>query len=256
MAYAPFDLSGKVALITGGNSGIGLGMAQALAEAGADIAIWGSNAAKNAAALESLKPFGVRLHAFACDISDEAAVEAAFAETVAQLGRVDACFANAGTYGHASRFTALETAEWQRVMRINLEGAFCTQRAAARHMVERGGGGSLVATASLAAIEGAARNAHYGATKGALVAMIRALAVEMARHGIRANAILPGWIETAMTAGNVADERFSGAVLPRIPAKRWGQPADFGGIAVYLASDAASYHSGDCLVIDGGYSLF
>jgi NAD(P)-dependent dehydrogenase (short-subunit alcohol dehydrogenase family) len=123
-------------------------------------------------------------------------------------------------------------------------------------LVERGGGGSLVATASLAAIEGAARNAHYGATKGALVAMTRALAVELARHGIRANAILPGWIETAMTAGNVADERFSGAVLPRIPARRWGQPADFGGIAVYLASDASAYHSGDCLVIDGGYSLF
>jgi NAD(P)-dependent dehydrogenase (short-subunit alcohol dehydrogenase family) len=256
MTYRPFDLSGKVALITGGNSGIGLGMARALAEAGADIAIWGSNAGKNAAALESLKPLGVRLHALICDISDEAAVERAFAETVAQLGPVDACFANAGTYGHPSRFTALETAEWQRVMRINLDGAFFTLRAAARHMVGRGGGGSLVATASLAAIEGAARNAHYGATKGALVAMIRALAVEMARHGIRANAILPGWIETAMTAGNVADERFSSAVLPRIPARRWGQPADFGGIAVYLASDASAYHSGDCLVIDGGYSLF
>ena len=135
MAYRPFDLSGKVALVTGGNSGIGLGMAQALAEAGADIAIWGSNAAKNAAALESLKPFGVRLYALTCDISDEAAVERAFAETVAQLGRVDACFANAGTYGHAARFTALETAEWQRVMRINLDGAFFTLRAAARHMV-------------------------------------------------------------------------------------------------------------------------
>ena len=255
MAYAPFDLSGKVALITGGNSGIGLGMARALAEAGADIAIWGSNPAKNAAALESLKPLGVRLHTTVCDIGDEAAVEAAFAETLTALGRVDACFANAGTYGHASRFTALETSEWQRVMRINLDGAFFTLRAAARHMVERGGG-SLLATASLAAIEGAARNAHYGATKGALVAMIRALAVEMARHGIRANAILPGWIETAMTAGSVADERFSGAVLPRIPAKRWGQPADFGGIAVYLASEASAYHSGDCLVIDGGYSLF
>ncbi|MFM7780096.1 MAG: SDR family NAD(P)-dependent oxidoreductase, partial [Alphaproteobacteria bacterium] len=110
MTYRPFELSGKVALITGGNSGIGLGMAQALAEAGADIAIWGSSAAKNAAALESLRPFGVRLHALACDISDEAAVERAFAATVAQLGCVDACFANAGTYGHASRFTALETA--------------------------------------------------------------------------------------------------------------------------------------------------
>jgi NAD(P)-dependent dehydrogenase (short-subunit alcohol dehydrogenase family) len=256
VAYAPFDLRGKVALITGGNSGIGLGMAEALAQAGADIAIWGTNAAKNAAALAALAPYGVRLHASLCDVGDETAVEAAFAATLAALGRVDACFANAGTYGHATRFTALETAEWQRVMRINLDGAFFTLRTAARHMVERGAGGSLVATASLAAIEGAARNAHYGATKGALVAMIRALAVELARHEIRANAILPGWIETPMTAGNVADTRFSTAVLPRIPARRWGQPADFGGIAVYLASDASAYHSGDCLVIDGGYSLF
>jgi NAD(P)-dependent dehydrogenase (short-subunit alcohol dehydrogenase family) len=123
-------------------------------------------------------------------------------------------------------------------------------------MVERGGGGSLVGTASLAAIEGAALNAHYAATKGAMVAVIRALAVELARHRIRANAILPGWIETAMTARSVADDRFAAAVMPRIPARRWGTGADFGGLAVYLASDASAYHSGDCLVVDGGYSLF
>ena len=256
MAYAPFDLSGKVALITGGNSGIGLGMARALAEAGADIAIWGSNPAKNAAALESLKLLGVRLHAVVCDIGDEAAVEAAFAETLTALGRVDACFANAGTYGHASRFTALETAEWQRVMRINLDGAFFTLRAAARHMVERGGGGSLVATASLAAIEGAARNAHYGATKGALVAMIRALAVELARHGIRANAILPGWIESDMTAPAFSYDTFVQKVMPRIPTRRWGTKEDFAGIATYLASSASTYHTGDIIRIDGGFHSF
>jgi NAD(P)-dependent dehydrogenase (short-subunit alcohol dehydrogenase family) len=256
MAYRPFDLTGKVALVTGGNSGIGLGMARALAEAGADVAIWGTNAAKNAEALAALSATGVRAHAEICDVGDEAAVEAAFAGTLAALGRVDACFANAGTYGRKTRFTDLDSAEWHRVTRVNLDGAFHTLRAAARHMVERGGGGVLVGTASLAAIEGAARNAQYAATKGAMVAMIRALAVELARHGIRANAVLPGWIETAMTAGSVADERFAAAVLPRIPARRWGTGADFGGIAVYLASDASAYHSGDCLVIDGGYSLF
>lgn len=256
MAYRPFDLTGKVALVTGGNSGIGLGMARALAEAGADVAIWGTSAAKNAEALAALSATGVRAHAEICDVGDEAAVDAAFAGTLAALGRVDACFANAGTYGRKTRFTDLDSAEWHRVTRINLDGAFHTLRAAARHMVERGGGGVLVGTASLAAIEGAARNAQYAATKGAMVAMIRALAVELARHGIRANAILPGWIETAMTAGSVADERFAAAVLPRIPARRWGTGADFGGIAVYLASDASAYHSGDCLVIDGGYSLF
>ena len=123
-------------------------------------------------------------------------------------------------------------------------------------MVERGGGGSLVGTASIAAIEGAARNQHYAASKGGLVSMIRALAVELARHGIRANAILPGWIETDMTARSVADERFRAAVLPRIPMRRWGRGADFGGVAVYLMSDASAYHTGDTLVVDGGYSLF
>jgi hypothetical protein len=256
MAYRPFDLTGKVALVTGGNSGIGLGMAQALAEAGADVAIWGTNAEKNAQAAAALAATGVRVHAALCDVGDEAAVDAAFAATLAALGRVDACFANAGTYGRKTKFTELDSAEWHRVTRVNLDGAFYTLRAAARHMVERGGGGSLVGTASLAAIEGAARNTHYAATKGAMVAVIRALAVEMARHGIRANAVLPGWIETAMTAGSVADERFAAAVLPRIPARRWGSGADFGGIAVYLASDASAYHSGDCLVIDGGYALY
>lgn len=256
MAYRPFDLRGKVALVTGGNSGIGLGMAEALAEAGADVAIWGTNAARNAAAKEVLAATGVRVHAAVCDVGDEAAVERAMEGTLAALGRVDACFANAGTYGRKTRFTELDSAEWHRVTRVNLDGAFHTLRAAARHMVERGGGGSLVGTASLAAIEGAARNAHYAATKGALLAVIRALAVELARHGIRANAILPGWIETPMTAGSVADAKFAAAVLPRIPARRWGRAADFGGLAVYLASEASAYHSGDCLVVDGGYSLF
>jgi NAD(P)-dependent dehydrogenase (short-subunit alcohol dehydrogenase family) len=256
MAYRAFDLAGKVALVTGGNSGIGLGMALALAEAGADVAIWGTNAAKNAMAMEQLSKTGVRVHATVCDVGDEAIVERAMEVTLAALGRVDACFANAGTYGLKRKFTELDSAEWHRVTRVNLDGAFHTLRAAARHMVDRGGGGALIGTASLAAIEGAARNTQYAATKGAMVAMIRALAVELARHGIRANAILPGWIETPMTAGSVADERFAAAVLPRIPARRWGTGADFGGIAVYLASDASAYHTGDCLVVDGGYSLF
>jgi len=261
MTHFAFDLTGKVALVTGGNGGIGLGMALALADAGADIAIWGTNAAKNAAAEATLARSGRRVLALACDVGDETAVDAAFAETLRALGRVDACFANAGTYGgRRTPFTAMTTEEWRRVMRVNLDGAFHTLRAAARHMVERAQngdpGGALVATASLAAIEGAPRNEHYAATKGGLVSMIRALAVELARHGIRANAILPGWIETDMTASAVADPKFRDAVLPRIPMRRWGTSADFGGIAVYLASDASAYHTGDSFVIDGGYALF
>jgi NAD(P)-dependent dehydrogenase (short-subunit alcohol dehydrogenase family) len=257
MAYAPFDLTGRVALVTGGNGGIGLGMAEALAQAGADIAIWGTNEAKNAAARARLEATGRRVVALRCDVGEEAEVEAAFAETVRAFGRVDGCIANAGiSGGRAGPFLERTKEEWDRVLRVNLTGAFLTFRAAARHMKERGEGGVLVGTASLAAIEGAARNEHYGASKGGMTAMIRALAVELARWRIRANAILPGWIETDMTARSVADPKFSGNVLPRIPLRRWGTGADFGGIAVYLMSDAAAYHTGDSILIDGGYALF
>ena len=256
--YKPFDLTGKVALITGGNSGIGLGMAQAVAQAGADVAIWGTNASKNARALAELAKSGRKIVALECDVADEAAVQAAFAETLKQLGRVDGCFANAGVSGRGgtASFAEMSAEEWHRVLRVNLDGAFYTFRAAARHMVERGGGGALVGTASLAAIEGAARNEHYAATKGGLISMIRALAVEFARHGVRANAILPGWIETNMTANAIGNEKFAKNVLPRIPMRRWGEGSDFGGIAVYLMSSASAYHTGDTFLIDGGYALF
>ena len=255
--YKPFDLTGKVALVTGGNSGIGLGMAQAMAEAGADIAIWGTNAAKNAAAEARLKATGRKVLSLVCDVSDEAAVERAFAETLKVLGRVDGCFANAGVSGRGTKsFLEMSSEEWHRVLKVNLDGAFFTFRTAARHMVERGGGGVLAGTASLAAIEGAARSEHYAATKGAMISMIRALAVEFARHGVRANAILPGWIETDMTANAIANAKFAGNVLPRIPMRRWGTGDDFGGIAVYLMSSASAYHTGDTFLIDGGYALF
>lgn len=263
MAYKAFDLTGRVALVTGGNSGIGLGFAQAVAEAGADVAIWGTNAEKNAAAKAMLAQTGRRIETFVCDVGDEAAVEATFAATVAAMGKVDACFANAGVSGRGGKpFIDMDSAEWRRVMRVNLDGAFFTFRAAAKHMVGRatsGGpwaGGSLIGTASLAALHGAARSEHYGATKGGMVSMIRGLAVELARHGIRANAVLPGWIETDMTANATSNPKFQENVLPRIPVRRWGSPNDFGGVAVYLMSSASSYHTGDSFLIDGGYSLY
>ncbi len=256
--YKPFDLTGQVSLVTGGNSGIGLGMARALAQAGADVCIWGTNPAKNAAAKAELAKTDRKIVALECDVSDEAAVERSFAETLRQMARVDACFANAGVSGRAGAksFADMSAEEWHRVLKVNLDGAFYTFRAAARHMVERGGGGALVGTASLAAIEGAPRSEHYAATKGGLISMIRALAVEFARYGVRANAILPGWIETDMTANAIANEKFANNVLPRIPMRRWGTGDDFGGIAVYLASPASRYHTGDTFLIDGGYALF
>ena len=256
MAYEPFDLSGHAALVTGGNSGIGLGMADALARAGADVAIWGTNEQKNANALEQLKAHGTTVVALRCDVGEESEVEAAFAETLTALGKVDSCFANAGIGGGAPSFHEFTLEQWRRVTRINLDGVFLTFKAAVRHMVERGEGGSLVVTSSGSAIDGAARNQAYASTKGGVLAMMRGLAVEYARSGIRANAIVPGWIDTPMTEGVLQWERFQEKVLTRIPVRRWGQPEDFGGLAVYLASSASSFHTGDTIVIDGGYAVF
>ncbi|GLQ07729.1 SDR family NAD(P)-dependent oxidoreductase [Sneathiella chinensis] len=260
MAYKAFDLTGKVALITGGNGGIGLGMGKAIAEAGGDVCIWGTNAEKNAAALEELKPFGTRVAALSCNVANEKEVNDCFAETLSQFGRVDGCFANAGVTSGKKSFLDIDDADWQRVIGVNLDGAFYTLRAATRHMAERADngdpGGRLIGTASLAAVSGAARNEHYAATKGGLISMLKAMAVEFAGKGITANAILPGWIETAMTEPAFNWQKFSDNVKPRIPARRWGNPDDFGGIAVYIMSDASAYHTGDTFLIDGGYFLF
>jgi NAD(P)-dependent dehydrogenase (short-subunit alcohol dehydrogenase family) len=141
-------------------------------------------------------------------------------------------------------------------MRVNGEGAFLTLRAAARHMVERGEGGSLVGVASIAATDGAPRAQPYAFSKGGLISMVKGIAVELARHRVQANVILPGWIDTPMTERGFADDRFAGAVLPRIPVRRWGVPADFGAAAVFLAGPGSAYLTGQSLVIDGGYSIF
>ena len=261
MAYKPFDLTGKVALVTGGNSGIGLGMADAMAQAGADVVVWGTNAAKNAAAETQLKGHGRRVLTQQIDVSDESAVKAGMAEAVGQLGRLDTVIANAGIGGGAPSFSEFSTETYRRVLAVNLDGVFFTFREACKHMVERAGqgdkaGGSLIATSSLSAIDGAARNEAYAATKGAVISMIRAIAVEHARYGVRANAVLPGWIATDMTAGAQGNDKFNDAVIKRVPFRRWGEPEDFGGIAVYLASDASRFHTGDSFLIDGGYAIF
>ena len=260
MAYKPFDLTGKVALVTGGNGGIGLGMAQAMAQAGADIVIWGSNPRKNADAADALKDTGVKVLSQIVDVADEAAVAAGMAEAVAKMGRIDTVIANAGIGGGAKSFADFPTETYRKVLSVNLDGVFFTFREACKHMVERAGrgepGGSLVAISSLSALDGAARNQAYAATKGALIPMVRAIAVEHARYGVRANCILPGWIATDMTAGAQGNDKFNDQVIKRVPMRRWGQPADFGGMAVYFASDASSFHTGDSVLIDGGYGVF
>jgi NAD(P)-dependent dehydrogenase (short-subunit alcohol dehydrogenase family) len=176
------------------------------------------------------------------------------------MGRIDTVIANAGIGGGARSFAEFETETYRRVLSVNLDGVFFTFREACKHIVARAGagdpGGSLIAISSLSAIDGAARNEAYAATKGAVISMIRAIAVEHARYGVRANAILPGWIATDMTEGAQHNQTFTDRVISRVPARRWGEPADFGGVAVYLASDASRYHSGDSFVIDGGYAIF
>ncbi len=256
MAFAPFDLTGKVALITGGNSGIGLGFARGLAQSGADVCIWGTNEEKNAKARAELEAYGGRVLTLRCDVGDQSAVEESFGKTLSKFGRVDSCFANAGIGGSGTPFAQMSHEEWRRIFQVNMDGVFFTFQQAIRHMVENGEGGSLVVTSSLSAREGAPRSQHYAATKAGVNAMIRGLAVEHARHGIRANSVLPGWIETAMTAGAVASPVFQEKVIKRVPMRRWGTGDDFSGIAVYLASEASSFHTGDSFVIDGGYGVF
>ena len=251
----PFDLTGKVALVTGGNGGIGLGMAGALAAAGASVAIWGRNEERNAAALETVLSHGGRAIALGVDVADEGRVIEAFEETLAAFDVVDAVFANAGVGAGSTRFEDMTTEEWRWIFNVNMEGVFWTFREALKHMKPRGSG-SLVVTSSVSGDVGFPRGEHYAATKAGVRAMIRGIAVEYGRHGIRANAIAPGWVVTGMTDAFIDGERFESNVKPRIPAGRWGNPEDFAGIAVYLASDASSWHTGDTITIDGGYLQF
>src|ERR1700736_5245267 len=256
-----FDLTGRVAVITGGNGGIGLGIAQGLAAAGCSVSIWGRNAEKNRSAAATMADGAGKVDSRICDVTDPASVKAAMAGTLDAFGRVDCCFANAGI-GGGGRHAFIDRTEeqWRTMFPTNPAGVVHVFQAAPRHMTERATAGDkfgrLVATSSLASLFGTARNEHYAATKAAINALCRALAVELARHGVTANAILPGWIRSDMTARVLADEKFVGAVMPRIPMRRFGEPSDFGGIAVYLMSKASSYHTADCLVIDGGYAAF
>jgi NAD(P)-dependent dehydrogenase (short-subunit alcohol dehydrogenase family) len=253
---AEFDLRGHAAIVTGGNRGIGLGIARQLAIAGADVAIWSRDAGANRAAVSMLSEFGGRYRSYACDVSDEQQVDAAMAATMTDLGPVSSMFANAGRGGSVVPFTQLTLEEWDSVLDVNLRGAFLSFRAAARSMISAGTGGSLVATSSVSTIHGAPRAAAYAASKGALDAMVKSLAVELARYGIRANAVVPGWIEVERTAEHYARPDFQARVLRRIPARRWGNADDVGRTAVYLASPASSYLTGTSIVIDGGYTVF
>lgn len=255
-----FDLSGKSAIVTGGNGGIGLAIAKALINAGCKVSIWGRNADKTARAEEELVALGGEVHSAICDVTDRNAVETSFEQAIDRFGSINGCFANAGI-GGGGRASFLDRSfdEWQNMFNLNLNSSYHVLQVTARHLVEntkagKEKGGRLVAVSSIAALFGYALNEHYGASKAAVNALIKGLGVELGRHSITANAILPGFSKTEMIEELLANEHFDKAVMPRIPLRRYGEPEDFGGIAVYLMSDASRYHTADCFVIDGGFA--
>ena len=258
--FKAFDLSGRVALVTGGNGGIGLGMAEGLAQAGANVEIWGTNADKNARAKEKLDAFGTKITTRIVDVAKEENVVAGMDALLGEMGRLDACFANSGVSNRWKSFLDLGGPDYRRLMAINLDGVIWTVREACRHMKARAEagepGGSIAVVSSMVSDQGAPRNEDYAASKAAVLGIVRGVAVEFARYGVRTNAIEPGWVETDMTGGLQANDKFTQAVLSRVPQRRWGKPEEFGGIAVYLASDASSFHNGDTIRLDGGYSIF
>lgn len=249
------DLSKMVAVITGGNQGIGLALATGIAKAGADIAIWARNAERNADAIKEISRHGGRAIAVPCDITDEHAVVTAMQQTVDELGPLGAMVANAGI-SDASPFVDTTLEEWRAVLNTNLDGTFLCTREAARRFVAQGEGGSILVVSSLVSRYGATGQAAYAVSKSGLSGLGRTLAVELARHRVRCNILVPGWTSTAMNAHLQADPRFVAATTARTPVRRWAEPTEFEDIAAFLTDPSLSFHTGNEIVVDGGYSVF
>lgn len=249
----PFDLTGKVALITGANAGIGLGYANAIAAAGGDVVLWGRRADRNTEAATQVSQHGRRVLTDAIDVADEAAQKAGFERAISEMGRLDCVIANAGFAG-LTPMIDLSTEELGRHIAISQVGAFVTLREGARHMVNRAeagdAGGSLIATGSLTNFLGTWGVGHYAAAKSAIAGMIRNFAVELGAQGVRANMVCAGLIATDMTGG--PESGLKSLAEEKTPIPRMGTPDDLGGIVVYLMSDASRYHTGDLITIDGG----
>jgi 2-dehydro-3-deoxy-D-gluconate 5-dehydrogenase len=248
-----FDLSGRVAVVTGGNGGIGLGMARGLAAAGAAVALAARNAEKGEAAATELAASGTRTMFIALDVADESACRAMVEETVARFGRLDILINNAGTSIRKppERYTA---AEWRTVLDTNLTGSlFCSQ--AAYPVMKEAGGGKIINIGSMFSIFGTSYGAAYAASKGALVQLTKSLAIAWAKDNIQVTAVLPGWIDTELTrAARHHVVELHDRVLARTPAGRWGVPEDLAGIAVFLAASASDFVTGAAIPVDGGFS--
>ena len=249
-----FDLSGHVSVVTGGNRGIGLGIARGLVKAGAKVAIWSRDEDRNAAAVAELEALGGTAFGVPCDVSDESSVRNAMDATIEALGPVDSLFANAGVTGLAKFPEDLDLDEWHRVLDINLTGVYLTTRVVADHLMARHAEGSIVITGSVAARLALGLAPHYTASKGAVLSLARALSGRLSRKGIRVNVLAPGYIDTEMTEDIQGNERSNDYFMTRTPMNRWGTAEDFEGPAVFLASGASKFMTGAELVIDGGIS--
>lgn len=246
-----FDLSGRTALVTGSSRGLGLAIAEGLAGAGAAVVLNGSDPGRLAAAAAALRDKGHRVHEAPFDVTDEAAVAAAFARLDAAGVEVDILFNNAGIQVRGPMVDCT-AADWRRVIETNLTSAFLVGREAARRMIARGRGGKVVNTGSLMSAVGRATIAPYTAAKGGIKMLTQAMTAEWAEHGIQANAIGPGYMLTEMTQPLADDPAFDGWVRGRTPSRRWGTPADLIGVAVFLASPASDYVNGQIIYVDGG----
>jgi 2-deoxy-D-gluconate 3-dehydrogenase len=248
-----FDLTGRVAVVTGGNGGIGLGLARGLAKAGARVVVAARNQQKSRAAVDELRALGSDALAIPVDVANEESVEALVNETVTRCGRLDILVNNAGMNIRKPANT-LALAEWEQVIGTNLTSAFLCSRAVYPHM-KRVGGGKIINVGSIMSIFGTSFSPAYGASKGGIVQLTKSMAVAWASDNIQVNAILPGWVDTALT--RETREQVSGLhdrVLARSPSGRWGVIEDFEGIAVFLASDESSFVTGAAITVDGGYS--
>lgn len=253
-ASSTFNLAGRVALVTGGNGGIGLAMARGLARAGADLVLSGRDRAKGEEACAALAGFGRRVTFMTADLSAEADCAALPGQAAEAFGRLDILVNNAGITARR-RPEALSLQEWNAVLATNLTSAFlCAQ--AAYPFFQAAGGGKVINIGSMLSLFGTAFGAAYGASKGGLVQLTRSLATAWAADGIQVNAILPGWIETAMGDRARAEvEGLETRVIARTPAGRWGRPEDLEGIAVFLASSGSDFVTGAAIPVDGGYSI-
>jgi NAD(P)-dependent dehydrogenase (short-subunit alcohol dehydrogenase family) len=258
MPSNPFDLTGKVTLITGANSGLGLGYAEAIARAGGDLVIWGRREDRNAEAKELLRTHGVRVATDVVDVADETAQLRGFARALAAMGRLDGVIANAG-FVTISSMVDMTLKQYDELQRVAQHGAFVTLREGARHMVARAQagdrGGSLIATGSLTNFTATPGIGHYAAAKNAVAGVIRTLALELGPHGIRANMVCAGLTKTEMVPFDDSHP-FGQAAIQKIPLGRMADPDEIAGVVVYLLSDAARYHTGDLITVDGGRMIY